>query len=113
MYQKDFSSAIRLLSELQEDIKEMDEEDSWINQRLSSVEFNKFFAFGHSQKEEETLLSVQKMKELAEANLKINLANALNDAQKKELNLVLTNLVYLMLFGIIFCLVNMRMLENF
>ena len=28
----------------------MDEEDSWINQRLSSVEFNKFLAFGHSQK---------------------------------------------------------------
>ena len=87
MYQKDFSSAIRLLSELQEDIKEMDEEDSWINQRLSSVEFNKFLAFGHSQKEEETLLSVQKMKELAEANLKINLGNALNDAQKERINL--------------------------
>ena len=87
MYQKDFASAVRLLSEFQEEIKKMDEEDRWINARLRELEFNKFLAFGHSQKEEETLLSIEKMKELAEANRAINLENALNDDQKERIML--------------------------
>ena len=87
MYQKDFASAVRLLSEFQEEIKKMDEEDRWINARLRELEFNKFLAFGHSQKEEETLLSIEKMKELSEANRAINLENAFNDDQKGRIML--------------------------
>lgn len=82
MYQKNFADAIYLLSELQKTVDEMDEEEQTKNDYKFFAEFNKFLAFGHSQKQEETLISLEKMDQLRSANTKIRLENAFNDEQK-------------------------------
>ncbi len=51
MYQKDFASAIYLLSKTQEVINEMDEEPLTKLNWQSFTEFTKFLAFGHSLQE--------------------------------------------------------------
>ena len=71
MYQKNFGDAILTLSELQSMIDGMDDEEQVTkNNYKFFAEFNKFLAFGHSQKEEETLESLIKMDELRSANTK-------------------------------------------
>ena len=85
MYQKDFANAIYLLSEIQIEIDKMDEEESTKNNWKYGAEFNKFLAFGHSQKEEETLVSLKKMEELFNMNTNIGIENAMNDNQKERM----------------------------
>ena len=85
MYQKDFANAIYLLSEVQSEIDKMDEEESTKNNWKYGAEFNKFLAFGHSQKEEETLASLKKMEELYSMNTNIGIENAMNDNQKERM----------------------------
>lgn len=85
MYQKNFADAIYLLSELQKTVDEMDEEEQTKNDYNFFAEFNKFLAFGHSQKQEETLISLEKMDQLRSANTKIRLENAFNDEQKERI----------------------------
>lgn len=85
MYQKDFANAIYLLSEVQNEIDKMEEEESTKNNWKYGAEFNKFLAFGHSQKEEETLISLKRMDELYKSNININLENAMNEDQRNRL----------------------------
>ena len=85
MYQKDFASAIYLLSEVQSQIDSMDEEETTKNNYRYFMEFNKFLAFGHSQKEEETLVSLNVMEGLSKINTNIRLENAMNDNQKERI----------------------------
>ena len=89
MYQKDFANAIYILSEIQIEIDKMDEEQTTKNNWKYGAEFNKFLAFGHSQKEEETLISLKKMEDLFFMNTNINIENAMNDDQKERM---LTNM---------------------
>lgn len=84
IYQKDFSKAIFLLSDVQEKIKEFDEEEIFKINTTSFLERTKFLAFGHSQKEEETLLSMEKNRKLGEQRLSIQLANAVDENQKSR-----------------------------
>tara|TARA_B100000767_G_scaffold212233_1_gene199438 strand:+ start:6208 stop:7782 length:1575 start_codon:yes stop_codon:yes gene_type:complete len=88
MYEKDFASAIYTLSELQSVIKTMDDEEEIRRINFTDrAEFMKFLAFGHSQKEEETILSMKKMDDLENSRLKIRLENAINDDQKERITL--------------------------
>ena len=84
MYQKDFAGAIYTLSEMQNEIESMDEEEIRKINFTDRCEFNKFLAFGHSQKEEETILSMNKMNDLVDARLKIRIENAMNDDEKER-----------------------------
>jgi len=88
MYEKDFASAIYTLSELQNEIKTMDDEEEITRINFTDrSEFMKFLAFGHSQKEEETILSMKKMYELEDKRLMIRIENAMNDKQKERITL--------------------------
>jgi len=106
MYQKNFGDAILTLSELQSMIDGMDEEEEVTkNNYKFFAEFNKFLAFGHSQKQDETLESLNKMSEFRSANTSIRLENAFNDEQRDriktgtEKNKVEMQLWYNILFG--------------
>ncbi len=106
MYQKNFGDAILTLSELQSMIDGMDDEETETkNNYKFFAEFNKFLAFGHSQKEEETLESLKRMDDLRSANTKIRLGNAFNDEQRNriktgtEKNKVEMQIWYNILFG--------------
>mgnify|MGYP004326723121 CR=1 FL=1 len=85
MYQKNFGDAILTLSQLQNTVDEMDEEEQTKNNYKFFAEFNKFLAFGHSQKQEETLISLDKMDQLRSLNTEISLKNAFNDEQKERI----------------------------
>ena len=87
MYQKDFAGAIYTLSQMQNEIDSMDEEEITKINFTDRCEFNKFLAFGHSQKEEETILSMRKMDELEDQRLKIRLENAINEDQKERVTI--------------------------
>jgi len=87
MYQKDFASAIYLLSKTQEVINEMDEEPLTKLNWQSFTEFTKFLAFGHSLQEEETIKSVKRMAEIGKAQLKIQLEGVSDQRQKEKFNL--------------------------
>ena len=51
------------------------------------LESTKFLAFGHSQKQEETLASVEKMKSLRKSRLEYQLENAYDENQKDRFSL--------------------------
>tara|TARA_B100000963_G_scaffold315002_1_gene293847 strand:- start:2352 stop:3932 length:1581 start_codon:yes stop_codon:yes gene_type:complete len=87
MYQKNFGEAILTLSELQSMIDDMDDEEEITkNNYKFFAEFNKFLAFGHSQKQTETLESLNRMSEFRSANTKIRLENAFNDEQRDRIS---------------------------
>ncbi len=81
------------------------EEEVTKNNYKFFAEFNKFLAFGHSQKQDETLESLNKMSEFRSANTRIRLENAFNDEQRDriktgtEKNKVEMQLWYNILFG--------------
>lgn len=84
MYEKDFANAIFTLSKLQEDINNYDEEEiRKINWTLEAV-FNQFLAFGHSQKQDETIETLNKIKNLRSRRLEIQLENAIDEKQKER-----------------------------
>ena len=88
IYQKDFAGAIRVLSECQVEIEKFtDIEELEKLFYLTYIEESKFRAFGHSQKEEETLASINKMKELRASQKSILLNNAGDDIQKNRIEL--------------------------
>ena len=88
MYQKDFAGAIYTLSQMQSEIESMDDEEEITKINFTDrCEFNKFLAFGHSQKEEETILSMKKMDDLDDARLRIRLENAINEDQKERVTI--------------------------
>ena len=88
IYQKDFAGAIRVLSECQVEIQNFtDIEELEKLYYLSYIEESKFRAFGHSQKQEETLASINKMKELRASQKSILLNNAGDDIQKNRITL--------------------------
>lgn len=84
MYEKDFANAIFTLSKLQEEINNYDEEEiRKINWTLEAV-FNQFLAFGHSQKQDETIETLNKIKDLRSRRLEIQLENAIDEKQKER-----------------------------
>ena len=87
IYQKDFSNAVMTLSEMQNEVKSFDEEElTKINFTLG-LEFTKFLAFGHSQKMDETLVSLDKSKKLREKRKIILLENAVDESERNRITL--------------------------
>jgi len=84
LYQKDFASAISVLSEMQQTVESFEETELQKINRKSFLEFFKFIAFGHSQKPEETLASISKIKELNEKATQIRLSSSDLNQQQKE-----------------------------
>lgn len=87
IYQKDFANAVSTISEAQSKIDSYDipEADKlWLK---NSSEFAKFLAFGHSQKEEETIGSLNEMNLIRSEILKIRLASAVDEEEKERLTL--------------------------
>ena len=105
MYQKNFADAIFLLSEMQNQIDDMDEEEQTKNNWRYFTEFTKFLAFGHSQKQEETLASLDKMEQLSATNTNIRLENSINEDQRERIltgtkkNNISNQIWYNILFG--------------
>lgn len=87
IYQKDFAKAVYYISDLQSNLDNFDVDEIVKTNFNIGLEFTKFLAFGHSQKQEETLLSIEKMKSLGEFRLNILLENAFDENQKNRLNL--------------------------
>jgi hypothetical protein len=87
IYQKDFAKAIYYISELQSNLDDFDVDEIVKTNYNIGLEFTKFLAFGHSQKQEETLASIEKMKSLREFRLKRLLEDAFDENQKNRLNL--------------------------
>ncbi len=87
VYEKDFSNAVSYLTRLQEKIKSFDETELQINGNLTYIEWEKFLYFGHSQKEEETLSSIIKIKDLRDSRLKMILPSAINEKDKERIEL--------------------------
>ena len=84
MYQKDFANAVLTLSKLQNDINNYEaEEIRKINWTLEAL-FNQFLAFGHSQKLDETVKTIEKIKALRAKRLKIQLSDAIDDKQRQR-----------------------------
>lgn len=70
IYQKDFANAIYTLSELQSELLANNDEDDLTKMNYNQwLEFNKFLAFGHSQKQEETLESITKIYSIIDSRL--------------------------------------------
>ena len=70
MYQKDFSNAILVLSEAQSIIENSKDVEEIVRINLSQYsEFYKFLVFGHSQKQEETLESIDKIYSIIDSRL--------------------------------------------
>jgi len=84
MYQKDFAGAVYLLSQIQDDIKSFDIDTVQKINYTIWMESAKFRAFGHSQKQEETIGSMGKIKELRASREKILLSNAFDDNEKER-----------------------------
>ena len=89
MYQKDFAGAVFVLSEIQDQIKAFDIDTIQKTNYTIWMESAKFRAFGHSQKQDETIASVKKIKDLRSSRSEILLANAFDDAEKQR---ILSNL---------------------
>jgi hypothetical protein len=87
IYQKDFAKAIYVLSEFQDKLKNFDADDIVKLNFNIFLEGTKFLAFGHSQKQEETLSSINRMKELRADRLAIQLENAYDENQKERFTL--------------------------
>jgi len=88
VYEKDFSNAVSYLSELQEKIKSFDgETDLQKNGNLTYIEWEKFLYFGHSQKKEETLKSINKIKGFRDRRLEMILPTAIDERDKERINL--------------------------
>ena len=88
IYQKDFAGAIRVLSECEVQIENFtDIEELEKLFYLTFIEESKFRAFGHSQKQEETFASINKMKKLRAGQKSILLNNAGDDIQKSRIEL--------------------------
>jgi len=85
MYQKDFAGAVYLLSQIQDDIKSFDIDTVQKINYTIWMESAKFRAFGHSQKQEETIGSMGKIKELRASREKILLSNAFDDNEKERI----------------------------
>lgn len=84
MYEKDFANAVLTLSKLQNDINNYEEEEiRKINWTLEAL-FNQFLAFGHSQKQDETIKTIEKIKFLRARRLEIQLSNAIDEQQKNR-----------------------------
>lgn len=84
LYQKDFASAINVLSETQKMVDDFDETELQKINRTNFLEFFKFVVFGHSQKPDETLASISKIKELNEQATQITLSSSDLNQQQKE-----------------------------
>ena len=84
LYQKDFASAINILSETQLMIPSFEETELQKINRVNFLEFFKFLAFGHSQKTKETLASISRIKELNEKATQIRLSSTDLNQQQKE-----------------------------
>ena len=89
MYQKDFAGAVFVLSEIQDQIKTFDIDTIQKTNYTIWMETAKFRAFGHSQKQDETIASVKKIKDLRSSRSEILLANAFDDTEKQR---ILSNL---------------------
>jgi len=89
MYQKDFAGAVFVLSEIQDQIKTFDIDTIQKTNYTIWMETAKFRAFGHSQKQDETIASVKKIKDLRSSRSEILLANAFDDKEKQR---ILSNL---------------------
>ena len=87
IYQKDFAKAVYYISDLQSNLDNFDVDEVIKTNYNIGLEFTKFLAFGHSQKQEETLASIEKMKSLREFRLKKLIENAFDENQKNRLNL--------------------------
>ena len=89
MYQKDFAGALYVLSEIQDQIKKFDLDTVTKINYTIWMESAKFRALGHSQKQDETIASSQKIKELRSNRSEFLLANAFDDNEKER---ILSNL---------------------
>jgi len=104
-YDKDFGGAVNILNDMQNQVQEFDEDELTKNRRTDYLEFRKFLAFGHSQQEKETLSSISTLKDLRIRRSKILLESALDDKERKRINLNIklqesaTDIWYHILFG--------------
>lgn len=89
MYQKDFAGALYVLSEIQDQIKKFDLDTVTKINYTIWMESAKFRALGHSQKQDETIASSQKIKKLSSNRSEFLLANAFDDNEKER---ILSNL---------------------
>ena len=89
MYQKDFAGALYVLSEIQDQIKKFDLDTVTKINYTIWMESAKFRALGHSQKQDETIASSQKIKELRSNRSEFLLVNAFDDNEKER---ILSNL---------------------
>lgn len=87
VYEKDFSNAVSYLTELQKKIQRFEGTELEKIGNLTYIEWEKFLYFGHSQKEEETLKSIQKIKDLRNSRLEIILPSAIDDRDKERIEL--------------------------
>ena len=70
LYQKDFSNAVKVVSEAQSIIKNTKEVDDLTKINISQyAEFYKFLIFGHSQKQEEALVSINNIYSIIDSRL--------------------------------------------
>jgi tetratricopeptide (TPR) repeat protein len=104
MYQKDFGGAISILSETQDQIQNFDIDTIQKTNYTIWMEFAKFLAFGHSQKQEETIGSVKKIQELRTNRSKIFLADAINEIEMERIktNLSISNMELDIWYNILF-----------
>jgi len=104
-YDKDFGGAVNILTDMQDQILEFDEDELTKNRRTDYLEFRKFLAFGHSQQEKETLITISNLKDLRNARSKILLESALDEKERKRIRLNIklqesaTDIWYNILFG--------------
>ena len=91
LYQKDFASAISVLSKTQSMIPDFEETELQKVNRENFLEFFKFLAFGHSQKSDETQKSITKIKELNDKAAQIRLASSGLNQQQKDRIILLRN----------------------
>ncbi len=88
LYEKDYSNAVFVLSDIYEQVSTFDEIDEIAKNNMRFfIEFSKFLAFGHSLNEEETLKSMENMSILRSKNMRMMRDNASSDTEIDRLNI--------------------------
>ena len=104
LYQKNFAAAVNLLNEVQGQVSDFDlEEIQKINYTIQ-LEFNKFLAFGHSNQQNATQESIERIKSLRSSRMAIQLSSAQDEIEKQriETNFINSNIEVDIWFNILF-----------
>ena len=104
LYQKNFAAAVNLLNEVQRQVGVFDlEEIQKINYTIQ-LEFNKFLAFGHSNQQNATQESIERIKSLRSSRMAIQLSSAQDEIEKQriETNFINSSIEVDIWFNILF-----------